>query len=80
MVRAQCIYSVRARDRKWVLFLLFFFFALKSDEHPMRPMLLVAMWCKCDIMRAPTRDPGPTPSVGHVTGGMKQRESNETPD
>ena len=55
-----------------------FFFALKSDEHPMRLMLLVAMWCKCDVMCAPTREPGPTPSVGHVTGDMKRRESNET--
>ena len=26
-----------------------------------------------------SRDPGPTPSVGHVTGDMKRRESNETP-
>ena len=25
-----------------------------------------------------SRDPGPTPSVGHVTGDMKRRESNET--
>ena len=24
------------------------------------------------------RDPGPTPSVGDVTGDMKRRESNET--
>ena len=24
------------------------------------------------------RNPGPTPSVGHVTGDMKRRESNET--
>ena len=33
------------------------------------------MRCKCDVMR---RDPGPTPSVGHVTGDMKRHESNET--
>ena len=26
-----------------------------------------------------SRDSGPTPSVGHVTGDMKRRESNETP-
>ena len=25
-----------------------------------------------------SRDPGPTPSVGHVTGDMKRHESNET--
>ena len=25
-----------------------------------------------------SRDPGPTPSVGHVTEDMKWRESNET--
>ena len=25
-----------------------------------------------------SRDPGPTPSVGHVTGDVKRRESNET--
>ena len=48
------------------MFLLFFFSTLKSDEHyAAMPLAL-------------TRDPGPTPSVGHVTGDMKRRESNET--
>ena len=36
-------------------------------------MPLVAMWCKYDIIF--TLGPGPTPSVGHVTGDMKRRES-----
>ena len=44
----------------------FFFSTLKSDEHyAAMPLAL-------------SRDPGPTPSVGHVTGDMKRRESNET--
>ena len=38
----------------------------------------VAMLCKCDVMWLSPWDPGPTPSVGHVTGDMKRRESNET--
>ena len=45
----------------------FFFSTLKSDEHFYAAMPL-----------ALSRDPGPTPSVGHVTGDMKRRESNET--
>ena len=32
----------------------------------------------CGDPLALSRDPGPTPSVGHVTGDMKRRESNET--
>ena len=49
-------------------FICSFIFSLKSDEHFMR---------RCHAL-ALSRDPGPTPSVGHVTGDMKRRESNET--
>ena len=58
---------VRARDRKWVLFLLFS--TLKSDEHLMwRCHALVAMWCVTyyGFHPAPT---SPTPLVGDVTWG-----------
>ena len=41
-------------------------------------MPLAAMWCKCDIMQLHPAPSSPTLSVGHVTGDMKQRESNET--
>ena len=68
MVRAQCTVRVRvrARDRKWVLF----FPALKN--YAVVP--LVAMWCVtyCGFHPARSRDPAPTPSVGHVTGDMKR--------
>ena len=43
----------------------FFFSTLKSDKHyAAMPLAL-------------SRDPGPTPSVGHVTGDTKRRESKE---
>ena len=32
----------------------------------------------CGDATCTEKDPGPTPSVGHVTGDMKRRESNET--
>ena len=52
-----------------------FFFCVKKWRTPMRYHLW-QMLCKCDGFHpAPSRDPEPTPSVGHVTGEMKQPDS-----
>ena len=54
----------RARAKKWILFLPFFFSALKSDEH---------LSAKAVYVR---RNAAFTLHLGHVTGDMKRRESN----
>ena len=68
MVRPQCTgLRLGLGSGNWFyMFLLFFFYFKKCRTlYAAMPLAL-------------SRDPGPTPSVGHMTGDMKRRESNET--